>query len=287
MLNQTTLGALYKYLKNELQNISDAPDIEARRIIEHRLDFGWTDIIAVPENEIDEGKITFIEQDLQERLNHRPLSKIYGSQEFYGLDFKVNDHVLDPRPDTETIVDIAVRKFRKKHPKYIIDLGTGSGCLIIALLIKFPGAQGVAVDKSPEALEIAKENALSHEVLDRLTFIQSDWWDGIDQGESFDLIVSNPPYIRESVIPELSQEVQNHDPILALDGGEDGLQAYKKIFSKLNTYMNEGAVGLFEIGYDQKRDAVRLGEEAGFIVHNVHQDLAGNPRVVEISNGDK
>lgn len=287
MVEQTTLGALYKSLKNQLHSVSDTPDIEARRIIEHRLDFGWTDIIAVPENEIDSEKMVFVERDLQERLNHRPLSKIYGAQEFYGLDFKVNEHVLDPRSDSETVVDIAVRKFRKKHPKRIIDLGTGSGCLIITLLIKFPGAQGVAVDKSSEALEIAKQNALAHEVDDRLTFIQSDWWDNINESESFDLIVSNPPYIAQSVIPELSKEVQNHDPILALDGGKDGLEAYRKIFSKLNTYMNRGALGLFEIGYDQKKDAARLGEEAGFIVNNVHQDLTGNPRVVEISNGDK
>lgn len=282
-----SLGELYKHLKLLLAQVSDVPALEARRMINHRCGIDWSDIAAFPEKFIEEDDLNKLEADIQARLNGKPLSKIYGVKEFWGLEFIVSEDVLDPRPDTETIVDIAVRKLGSKSGQRIIDLGTGSGCLIISLLKEFPDSHGWAVDKSEAALEIARQNAEKHGVAERLTFIQSDWWHEIGEGESFDLVVSNPPYIRASVIPELDTEVKNFDPILALDGGADGLQAYKIIFSKLFSHLKKGGLGLFEIGFDQADDVMRLGIETGLDVKMVHPDLAGQPRVVEISSGDK
>lgn len=282
-----SLGELYKHLKILLAQVSDVPALEARRMINHRCGIDWSDIAAFPEKFIEEDDLKKLEADIQARLNGKPLSKIYGVKEFWGLKFIVSEDVLDPRPDTETIVDIAVRKLGSKSGQRIIDLGTGSGCLIISLLKEFPDSLGWAVDKSEAALEIARQNAEKHGVAERLSLIQSDWWHEIGEGESFDLVVSNPPYIREDVIPELDAEVKNFDPILALDGGADGLQAYKIIFSKLFSHLKKGGLGLFEIGFDQADDVMRLGIETGLDVKMVHPDLAGQPRVVEISSGDK
>lgn len=282
-----SLGELYKHLKLLLAQVSDVPALEARRMIGHRCGIDWSDIAAFPEKFIEQDPLAKLEADIQARMSGKPLSRIYGVKEFWGLEFIVSEDVLDPRPDTETIVDIAVRKLGRKCAQRIIDLGTGSGCLIISLLKEFPDSHGWAVDKSEEALDIARQNAHKHGVTERLTFVQSDWWNEIGENESFDLVVSNPPYIRASVIPELNAEVKNFDPILALDGGEDGLQAYKIIFSKLFSHLKKGGLGLFEIGFDQADEVMRLGMETGLDVKTVHPDLAGQPRVVEISSGDK
>lgn len=281
------LGEAYKYLTTHLKQVSDVPDLEARRILGHHCHVDWSDITAFPEKILNHDVFDDIEADLRQRLSGKPLSKIFGVQQFWGLDFIVSEDVLDPRPDTETIVDIAVRKLKSYPPKTILDLGTGTGCLAISLLCEFENAHAVAVDKSPQALGIARKNAAKHGVLDRLELFQSDWWSHIPDSQTFDLVVSNPPYIRESVIPCLMPEVKNHDPILSLDGGKDGLQAYKKIFSRLFLHLNDGGKVLLEIGFDQAGELTRLSEESGFTVNQVHADLSGQPRVVEISNGDK
>ncbi|MFP4313257.1 MAG: peptide chain release factor N(5)-glutamine methyltransferase [Alphaproteobacteria bacterium] len=281
------LGDLYRYLKRILEKVSTVPDLESRRIIERRSDFTWSDIAAYPEKTIKQAQIDAIQSDLSERLRGKPLSKIYGVAEFYGREFITSEDVLDPRPESELIVDIAVDNYKTYPPERILDLGTGTGCLILSLLHVFPAAQGMAVDKSDRALSIARQNAEKHNLESRVRFIESDWWEGINVDERFDMIVSNPPYIQSKVIPDLLPEVREYDPILALDGGEDGLQAYKEIFSRLFSHLKPGGKALFEIGYDQGDEVARLGKESGFTVNQVHRDLAGLARVVEITNGDK
>ncbi|GJL84610.1 MAG: release factor glutamine methyltransferase [Micavibrio sp.] len=276
---------LYKKAQERLATGAiDSPDLDARLIIKAVLNVADADFITCSDISVSDQDNQTIELMIERRLAGEPVSRILGEREFWGLSFKITPDVLDPRPDTETIIEAALKRFGARPPQSIVDLGTGSGCILIALLHEWPSAQGVAVDVSENALSVAKENAERHKVADRIRFVEGDW--GQDINESFDLIVSNPPYIPQAIIPNLAPEVQNHDPILALQGGEDGLQAYRAIFSQLKPLMNEDAVALFEIGYDQQNDVVRLAEESRFSIEGIYADLAGNQRVVEISSGD-
>ncbi|MGN7439142.1 MAG: peptide chain release factor N(5)-glutamine methyltransferase, partial [Alcanivorax sp.] len=216
--------------------------------------------------------------------------RIYGYTEFWGLPFKINEHTLDPRPDTELIIELALQRFDQNRDLRILDLGLGSGCILISLLKEFPNALGFGVDVSAQACKTSRENARLNNCEDRIHISCGSWADALkaqNNHQKFDLIVSNPPYIANQVVPTLSQEVQNHDPILSLDGGDDGLDAYKIIFSQIGTLFTEGGIGLFEIGYDQSEDVSRLSKTAGFLLRAVHHDYVRNPRVVEISCGDK
>lgn len=275
----STLSDLYTVLKKKL------PDLDARWIIEKRSGFDFSDLIARGDEKISDEILFLISSDLEARLSGKPLSKIYGEKEFFGLTFSVSEDTLDPRPDTETLIEKVLERFSGEPPKTILDLGTGTGCILITLLKKFPEAQGVAVDVSPAALAIAKQNAKNHGCESRMTFIEGSWFEKVEG--TFDLIVSNPPYISDEVIPELEKDVRNHDPILALSGGADGVQAYNEIFSKIISYLNERGKAFFEIGFDQETKVMRLAEDAGLTVVGKYRDIAGQPRVVEISSGDK
>lgn len=280
------LGDLYKFLRHTLgERGIDTPDIESRFIIEERTGHGWSTCIANPDTVISSAALESIRSDIEMRLSGMPLSRIHGHKQFWGLEFVVTPDTLDPRPDTETLVEKAIERFRNHPPARILDLGTGTGCILISLLKEFPAAVGVGVDRSLHALTVAKENARRNQVDARVSFVCGDWMDSLRGG--FDLIVSNPPYIASHVIPSLDTEVKNHDPILALDGGADGLDAYKKIFSSLKFFLNKGGYAFFEVGYDQKSEVMRLAEESGFLTPVLWLDLAGQPRVVEISSGDK
>ena len=280
------LKPLYDSLSKKLESCD--PEVatqEARIIIKQRTGFDWSDIIARADLEIGADKLELIKNDLEARLGGKPISRIYGERSFWGLGFKVTEDTLDPRADTETIIERALELYKDNPPDTILDMGTGTGCILIALLKEFPHAHGTALDISDKALEIAKENSETHGLTDRIEFIQGDWDKNFEK--KFDLIVSNPPYISNLDIENLAAEVKNHDPILALDGGKDGLDAYKKIFSRLKNILNDGKIGLFEIGYDQADDVMRLAEIYRFSQRCVHLDIAGQPRVVEISCGDK
>ncbi len=281
----TRIDEIYRHINKQLTAGGiDSPDLEARIILKERAGVEWADIIARPELEITSTQSEVIQNDLARRLTGEPLSKIHGWKEFYGLRFTVTPDVLDPRPETEMIVDLALKAFAKEGPKRILDLGTGSGCLVLSLVKQFPGATALAVDISSAALKIAGINARAHEVDDRIVFRQGDWLEGIE--ESFDLIVANPPYIRESDIPNLESGVRNHDPILALAGGSDGLEPYKKIFPALKRVLKPGGKAFLEMGAGQGDDLVRLAGESGLCAVCVHLDNAGLTRVVEISSGD-
>src|SRR5690606_22717337 len=156
-----------------------------------------------------------------------PVSRIIGRKEFWGLAFKVTPDTLDPRPDTETLVEAALGWARAQaRPLSILDLGTGTGCILIALLRELPAARGLGVDISEAALAVSRENAASHGVAGRAEFRQGNWFAALNPGESFDLVVSNPPYIAESALESLAAEVKNHDPRAALTDEKEGLEAY-------------------------------------------------------------
>lgn len=273
-----TLGTVYAALKQHMS------DFDARYVLKKRADIEWQNILSSPDYVLADDQVSEIDSDLRQYQNGVPLTRIYNTGHFYGLEFVLNEATLDPRPETEMIVDLALMRFNASDHIRILDMGTGSGCLAIALLKQFPNAIALASDYSKKALDIVFENAKLNQVRDRISTIHSDWWSKID-GE-FDLIVSNPPYIQTPVIPTLDENVREFDPILALDGGEDGLKAYKEIFLNLNKFLKGKGTALFEIGYDQKNDVMRLAENYGFASCYTHLDFAQWPRVVEITNGD-
>ncbi|MBI1300364.1 MAG: peptide chain release factor N(5)-glutamine methyltransferase [Alphaproteobacteria bacterium] len=282
-----TLRDVYKNILQTLQNADiENADFEARYIIKERTNFTLSDLVTKPLTEITEEQYQNTQKDIRERLNRKPLSRIYGEREFWGLPFYVTNHTLDPRQDTETLIEVALKKFpNKNQPIQILDIGTGTGCIVISLLKEFPKANALATDISYNAIQCAQKNTKRHNVDPRINFICGSWIDFINK--KFDLIVSNPPYISNQIITTLEPEVQNHDPILALDGGKDGLNPYKKLFPKIKSHLNQAGTALFEIGHDQEQDVMRLAEEAGFSQRCVHVDISTNPRVVEISCGDK
>lgn len=270
--------------------------LEARLLIQHVLDLSHADFIAKSgEIHIERGQYQRIFENLEQLKSGTPFSRITNIREFWGLDFQLSEATLDPRPETERIIEIVLERFKnqKNDSLKILDLGTGTGCLLITLLTLFPEAKGIGVDLSEKALETARINAQNHNVLDRITLIQSDWTENIE-GE-FDLIISNPPYIRRGDITNLDKNVKNHDPVLALDGGENGLEAYEKILSgcflEKKGLLKTLGIMLCEIGFDQADDLKRICKNYDVLLKHVHSDHAGLPRVIELERnnigGDK
>ena len=212
---------------------------------------------------------------VQKRAEHIPLQYIIGEQEFMGLRFKVNSNVLIPRQDTETLVE-QVLKIVKPGMK-VLDLCTGSGCVLISVLKNAPELTGMGSDISKTALLVAKENAKLHEV--DAEWVRSDLFDNIT--ETFDVIMANPPYIPTGEILSLMPEVRDFEPENALDGGEDGLDFYRKIAGQVKDYLNPGGYVYMDIGYDQGEAVSELMRNAGFTEVEVIKDLARNDRVVK------
>ncbi len=211
---------------------------------------------------------------LKKRSLHIPLQHLTGEQEFMGLPFHVNENVLIPRQDTETLVE-AVLKVLKPGDK-ILDLCTGSGCIIISIVKLAQGVEGTGSDLSDKALQVARKNAEDLDV--GVSFLQSDLFEQIE--ETFDCIVSNPPYIATAKIEDLMEEVRDHEPHMALDGKEDGLFFYRNIVKEGRRYLKEHGWLCFEIGYDQGKAVSAMMENAGYQNVKVIQDLAGLDRVV-------
>jgi len=218
-------------------------------------------------------KFKFIDL-IEQRVSGAPVSKIIGKRLFYNSEFFVNENVLDPRPETEVVVSVAL----EKNFSNVLDLGTGTGCIVISLLKERPDVVGVSVDISEECLNVAKINAETNGVLDRVKFIHSDWFSNVTS--RFDLIVSNPPYIGLSELNDLSREVKNFDPKVALFGGRDGLNCYEAIFNDVSRFLNPGGRLITEVGYAQSSIVKKFFLNSGFIDIKVTKDLDLNNRVV-------
>lgn len=281
-----TLGALYHSIKKKLyEGGIEHSGFEARLIIEKRTGLDQAVLICEPERRVGPSQISKIMDDISQRLSGKSLYRIHGAREFWGLEFEIGPETLEPRPDTETLVNVALPLFGAVGPASILDLGTGSGCILLSLLKEWPSSEGIGVDLSYETLMVALRNAKRLGFEDRARFICGSWAEAIKW--PFDLVVSNPPYIVRSEIPGLAPEVREHDPILALDGGEDGLEAYRQIFFDLRRLISPTGTALLEIGSEQEESVMRLAEKSGFSIRKAHRDLAGRARVVEISCGDK
>ena len=218
------------------------------------------------------------------RASREPLAYITGAKEFWSLDFSVGPGVLIPRPDSETLIETALRLYPDKAaPLAILDLGTGSGCLLIAALTEFPNAHGVGIDSSPEALAWARRNVAAHHLEDRASLIETGWLEEASPG--FDLILANPPYIPTADIAGLAPEVAGHEPRTALDGGSDGLSAYRELAPRIARLLAPSGRALLEIGQGQGDAVATLLAAAGLEVPGIYPDLAGIPRAVVAKRG--
>ncbi len=215
------------------------------------------------------------------RLNREPLDHIMGYRQFYGLEFKINKNVLSPRPETERLVDYIIEATDPGQKLRILDMGTGTGAIPIAILKARRKFTAVASDISLKALEVAEQNSSKHGVSDRIKFIVSDWFEKISG--QFDYIVSNPPYIASGIIETLSPEVKKFDPILALDGGPDGLAPYRIIAAQASCFLKPHGVLALEIGYDQGTSVPGIFKQNGFTSIQVEKDLSGHDRIIIVA----
>jgi len=224
-----------------------------------------------------------VEAMLDERLRHKPLDKILGHREFYKYDFIVTEDVLSPRPDTEILVEEALEILKNIPKPKILDLGCGSGCIIETLLKELPAASGCAADISDKALAVAKQNAENLGVNDRLRLLNADWFADdfvAATGETFDMIVSNPPYIPSADIETLDTEVKNYDPLTALDGGKSGYDSYERIAQIAPEMLQNSGYILLEAGYGQAEKIADIYIKQGFKLLKIVDDLAGIERCV-------
>lgn len=263
------------------------PEREARRLLAAALGLSAGELIVRPETRLGPAQSERIDEMLRRRLAHEPLSRIVGEREFYGRPFKLSPETLDPRPDSETLIEAALQVIDesgwRERPLRILDVGTGSGCLLVTLLAELPCARGVGTDVSAMALQTAAENARTNGVGARARFARHRSFEGLD--ETFDVIVSNPPYISSGEIADLEPEVRNFDPVEALDGGPDGLNIYRELASGLVRVVPHGWA-LFEVGAGQAQTVAELlvrclgGHCAGDV--RLWQDLGGHTRCVAL-----
>lgn len=275
-----TLVSVWKAAQGRLKAARiDSPSIDARLLVEAATGASRMDILTDPYRVLTADQARTLDGYVERRLKREPVSRILGRKGFWKIMLNVTPDVLSPRPDTETILDIAMLAFAKNEAFSMIDLGTGSGAILLAVLAERPAASGVGTDISSEALAVAKENAANLDLDGRAAFLRTEWAAGFAD-HSFDFVASNPPYIRSDDIAGLDPEVKDHDPVLALDGGPDGLQAYRDLAPEIRRILKPGGTFAVEIGFDQGPQVKALFEAAGFTGVIVVKDLGDRHRVV-------
>ena len=275
-----TVYEAYKNGIEILKNVgNEAPVTDAGALLCHVADCGRTFLYAHCTDVLEDDHLASYLALLERRAAGEPLQYLTGLQEFMSLPFRVGPGVLVPRQDTELLVGTVINLCReRKGSTEILDIGTGSGCIAVCLAHYIPGCRVTAVDKMPDALAIASKNAIENGVADRIEFIRSDLFEAI-AGRQFDVIVSNPPYIRTGDIGSLQKEVRCHEPLTALDGGIDGLDFYREIIGGAPGFLRDGGSLAFETGYDQAAEVAVLMADK-FEQIRINKDLAGIERVV-------
>ncbi len=279
---------LYLYGAEKLKNAGvPEAELDARLLLEAVCHTTRNDMLLYPDKEVDEKQKENYVNYIQKREQRIPLQYILEKQEFMGMEFYVNKDVLIPRQDTEILVEEAMKHLH--DGMHILDVCTGSGCILISLLHYSNDCQGVGIDISEAALSVAKENAArllevnveNHlENQQKISFWKGDLFDALPEMDKFDIIVSNPPYIETKVLETLEPEVSHHEPLFALDGKEDGLYFYRRIVENASKYLHRDGMLFFEIGYNQAEPVTQLMKDKGFIEVNVKKDYAGLDRVV-------
>ncbi|MEW4468632.1 peptide chain release factor N(5)-glutamine methyltransferase [Parasphingorhabdus sp. JC815] len=276
------IAATVREAVKALEPVSETPRLDAELLMAHALGISRQNLLLdLPKLTVPDSFIALLER----RKQHEPIAYIVGEREFWSLSFQVSSDVLIPRPDSEILIETAVNIGAKYPPQTILDLGTGSGALLLAALSEFPGAQGTGIDASAAALAIAHNNADRLGLNDRARFLLQDWthkdWTKALTGPSglvsYDLILANPPYVAERAA--LSREVAEFEPHEALFAGTQGLDDYQIIIPALHALLSKGGTALLEIGFDQAEAVSRLAEKNGYEVES-KQDLGGNDRLL-------
>ena len=290
----------------------DSPALDTHLLVLHALKLDRAEIMSHPERVLSADEIRTLENLIARRAAHEPVARIQGKREFWSLPFKLNEATLEPRPDSETLVEVALKQLRTSFPRKreesscerprardssaadaagldsrfrgndvsILDLGTGTGCLLLALLHELPDATGLGIDIAPRAVEQGTTNAKNLGLSARASFKIGNWFEDIT--DKFDAIVSNPPYIPAGDIPSLMPEVREHDPMQALDGGKDGLGIYRLLIPQLSQFLKPKGFAIFEVGMGQADDVAALCHRAGFVDISKYKDLNGIERCVAV-----
>jgi release factor glutamine methyltransferase len=285
-----TAAAARRALAEKLRQAGiDSAEADARLLTAHALGIDRAKLMADGERTLTADETAAIDALAARRLKREPVARIFGAKEFWSLRLQISPAVLVPRPETETVVEAAlaaVARDRSRTEKLrLLDIGTGSGALLLALLGELPNAVGVATDVSTAALAVARANAEQNGLAARCTFVACDIAAGVEG--PFDLIVSNPPYVARGEIASLAPEVRDYDPALALDGGADGLDAYRAIAAAARRLLAPNGSLIVELGAGQERAVGTLLTEAGLTVGHVRKDLAGIPRALGASRSHK
>ncbi|WP_419318190.1 peptide chain release factor N(5)-glutamine methyltransferase [Caulobacter sp. ErkDOM-E] len=275
-----TLVKAWTAAKERLKDAGiDQPAIDARLMLEVAADVTRTDIITDPYRMLTAEQWATLDDYLSRRERREPVSHIIGRKGFWKILLQVNKNVLTPRPETEVIVDEVLKAFPENMAFSMLDLGVGSGTILLAILAERPAAKGLGIDVSEEALAVARENAANLDLNTRTALLRGDWTAGLGDA-GFDLVVSNPPYIASHIIETLEPEVRDHEPRLALDGGPDGLDAYRHLAPEILRVLKPGGMFAVEIGYDQSADVEALFRQAGAGNVRTIKDLSTHDRVV-------
>lgn len=275
----TTLVSLWSDIRKRLEAAGvDSPVLDARMLIEKGANVRRLDIVTDPRREMSQAQVEAVEALALRRLGREPISHIIGRKGFWTLELAVTPDVLTPRPDTELLVEAALEYLAPDKPARVLDLGVGSGAILLAVLNERPLAQGVGVDVSDAALNVARANGAALGLSQRIDWRAGDWGAGLDG--PFDLIVSNPPYIASAEIETLAPEVAKFEPRLALDGGIDGLDAYRALLPQIRVLLAPGGRFALEVGKGQAQAVWALADAAGLQPLDVRADLGGVERVV-------
>jgi len=263
-------------------NSSDiqSSNLDAKIILKEALNVQDQELILDPDIFLKKCEKKLLCEMVARREKGEPISRILGSKEFFSLDFKINNFVLDPRPETEHLVEESIKRIKENNYTNILELGVGSGCVIISILKSCKLIYGMGVDISLEAAKTAKENASNNNV-NNLDVIVSDWGTSIDK--KFDLIISNPPYLRSDQIDKLPKEVKSFDPIISLDGGSEGLTAYQIIAKDAKRILSDNGTIIIEIAFDQAKDIEKIFINNNFLLQNKVKDYSGLDRIMVFS----
>lgn len=257
----------------------DTPVIDARLLLEAAAGATRADLLSEPRRPLTPEQAATLDGYVSRRERREPVSHILGRKGFWSVMLQVGPQVLTPRPETERLVMAALEAFPEGRAFSLLDLGVGSGAIALAILAERPAARGLGIDVSEEALAVARENAANLGLAGRMALLRGDWTAGLED-EAFDLVVANPPYIRSAEIAELDPEVRDYEPRLALDGGADGLDAYRLLAPEILRVLKRGGRFLVEVGHDQAGEVRALFEGAGAAELEVLKDLSNHERVV-------
>lgn len=276
----TTLVKTWAAARDRLKEAGiDSPAIDARLLIEAACGATRLEIVTEPYREVSAEQSAMLDVYLDRRIRREPVSKILGRKAFWKILLQVTPHVLSPRPESEVIVDHVLRAFPEGMAFNLLDLGVGSGAIMLAILAERPAARAVGIDISEEAIAVARENAANLDLNHRVAFLRGDWTAGLEDG-AFDVVVSNPPYIESEVIETLDPEVKDHDPRIALDGGADGMDPYRVLAGEVLRVLKPGGPFFLEIGASQSAAVEVLMRGAGAQGVSTLRDLSDRDRVV-------